>query len=134
MLVATNNPPAGWLRWPLRIGLALALGLAASETVAGPSSHMGPHAQTLSERSGNHSQRSAAKVTQISVTPAGVPVEEALCNAARYSKNLLITRFPRHQISSVNAGHLYQAEDQLPRLIGAQLNAHPAIANVQLLP
>ena len=134
MRVATNNLLAGWLRWPLCIGLTLALSLAASETVAGPSSHMGPHAQALSGRSGNHAQNSAPNSTQNAVQSTGELAEEALCPAARYRKNLLITRFPRAEMASANAGHLYQVEDQLPRLIGAQLDAHPAIADVHLLP
>lgn len=134
MRVATNNPLASWFSWPLCIGLALTLGLAASQAVAGPSTHMGPHAQALSGRSGSHTQDSASSSTQNSVQPAAESLEDTLCPAARYNKSLLITRFPRRETTSANAGHLYQVEDQLPRLIGAQLNAHPAIANVHLLP
>ena len=130
MRMATHNPVAGW---PLCIGFALILGLAAGETVAEPRAHTGLHAQAFGQYNGSDAQDSSPNSTQEAAQPAIESLEEALCPAARYRKNLLITQFPRREMASTNAGHLYHVEGQLPRLLGAQLNAHPAIADVRLL-
>src|SRR5690625_681065 len=127
MCVATNNFPASWRRWPSCITLALSLLLVAVETLAESGDHMGPPAQTQS----GHGAEDAA------LSPAHHEpelTENNLCSAARYSKNLLITRFPRGETALASTGHLYKVEEQLPQLIGAPLTAHPAIAQVRYVP
>lgn len=127
MRVATNNFLASWRRYPLWITLALSLILVAVETLAESADHMGPSAQT-------HSGYGAEDAALSPAPHEPEPIENNLCSAARYSKNLLITRFPRSETALASAGHLYKVEEQLPQLIGAQLSAHPAIAQVRYLP
>jgi hypothetical protein len=124
MRAANNTPSTRWLRRALLAGPALALGMAATAILAGPSSHMGPHAQALSERSGTRS----ASSTQ----PTPEPVLEAFCATGSYRKNLLITQFSRRELSSANIGNLHQVENRLPELIAERLDDHPAMADIRL--
>ncbi|MDQ2076554.1 flagella assembly protein FlgT middle domain-containing protein [Marinimicrobium sp. ABcell2] len=113
-----------WLRRALLASTVLATSLTAPLALAGPSSHMGPHAQALSDRSGTRSETS---------TQPHDAIRDALCPNLNYRKNVLITQFSRRELASSNAGNLYQVEELLPRLIGERLNEHPAIAHTRLL-